>query len=224
MAQQPKTAVEAADGIAAEDARHAAERDLPRDLPPLHFCLRQLLLFVAAVSMLLAGLVTLQGLPALALLLASLVIAFHLLSTAIGSRLRLYGNAQAAHPCASPPSAMPAPHLADPPLPPLARPMPWYGRTEVSYAWLPTVVAAAVVLGGSLGAVLVSLTAPRATLPALVVGAISLAALSGWDAFLSGNFLGNLRRGLGEAVAEPPPMQPAPSGNRRPASHDRLRQ
>ena len=58
------------------------------DPPLFRFDLRQLLWFVAALSGLMAALVSLPGLIAAALLLAVLVISAHLLSTAIGTRLR----------------------------------------------------------------------------------------------------------------------------------------
>jgi hypothetical protein len=165
------------------------------NLPLFRFGLRQVFLFVAAVSFLLAALVSLNGFPVLALLLAALVVAFHVFGTALGSRLRDEANRFQACDAGS---SMPA---QPPILKPL--PLPWYGRSNASFAWLPRLVAAAVFFGGALGAVLLTVTiGHRISSAGLVVGTISLAALSGWFAFLAGSFIAIVRGGLSEAVAE----------------------
>jgi hypothetical protein len=60
-----------------------------------------------------------------------------------------------------------------------------------------------VFFGGCLGAVFLSLTVgDRTSAAGLAVGAVSLAAISGWFAFLGGNFYANVRRGLKDALDE----------------------
>jgi hypothetical protein len=178
-----------------------------REPPPLfRFRLRHLFLFVAAVSFLLAGLVTFQGIPAIAFLLAALVVAFHVFGNALGSKLRLHADRAASSPqteqvpcnsrsglCGNPPS--PTTRQVIPP--------PWYGRGDGAVPWIPRLTVAAVIFGGCLGAVFLTLTVgDRTSAAGLAVGAVSLAAISGWFAFLGGNFYANVRRGLREALED----------------------
>ena len=62
------------------------------DLPLFRFGLRQLLLFVAVVSLVLAVIVSSQAITGLAMLLAALVVLLHLFSTALGTQLRCHAN------------------------------------------------------------------------------------------------------------------------------------
>lgn len=177
-----------------------------RESPLFRFRLRHLLFFVAVVSFLLAGLVTFQGIPAIAFLLAALVVAFHVFGNALGSKLRFHADRSASLPdmdqvpCRSPTS-----RFSNPP-PPTTRqvmPPPWYGRGEGAVPWIPRLTVAAVFFGGCLGAVFLTLTVgDRTSAAGLAVGAVSLAAISGWFAFLGGNFYANVRRGLREALDE----------------------
>jgi hypothetical protein len=200
MTEPQHQIVQASDVGLASDPLRPSPSDSP-DLPLFRFRLRHLLIFVAAVSALLAALVTLEGMPALALVLAVLVLAFHLLGTALGSQLRDYAarNGHCGHVGCDPSPA------AGPPSPTSSRASPlqspWYGRSEATFAWLPRLVALAAVFGAVLGAIgLVTTIGHRTSLPGLVIGTFSIALLSGWAAFLGGNFVAIVRGGLSEAV------------------------
>jgi hypothetical protein len=156
--------------------------------------------------MLLAALVSLEGLPALALLLAASVITFHVFSTALGSRLRVQARCVAERNAVRANASGSVERSAENSRHQLVlgpRPLPWYGRHGASFAWLPRFVALAAACGGSLGAVLLILTiGNRTSSLGLAVGAVSLAALSGWFAFLGGSFVAVVRAGLREATTE----------------------
>jgi len=204
MAQQPNNVVKAWGVRPPIGPIRTTDTAVPPDLPLFRFGLRHLLLSVAGISTLLAALVSLDGIPALAVLLAALVVAFHVLSTALGSRLRRHANRHSAGETGgddpAPPGA--AARIAPAHRVELKPCCPWYGRTN-SFAWLPRVVAIAVLLGGFLGAFyLIATIGHRTSLAGLVVGAISVAALSGWFAFLGGSFVAIVRGGLSEAVEE----------------------
>jgi hypothetical protein len=162
-----------------------------------------LLIFVTAVSILLAGLVTLPGMPALALLLAALVLGFHVLGNVLGTKLRSRADRDHSGPYAiraldgwrNVSGAQPQP----PPREVTARP--WYGRGGDPLPWIPRITATAVFVGGCLGAVFLTLTVGHRTSAAgLAVGALSLAAICGWLAFLAMHFYVNVRRGFREAL------------------------
>jgi hypothetical protein len=176
------------------------------ELPLFRFGLRHLLWFVAAVSTLLAALVSLEGMPALALLLAALVVCLHLLGAAIGSRLRQSADRDRLREPAVVDQATASIQTSTVPShgDELTLQSPWYGRTGVAFAWMPRLVAIAVFCGGCLGGLyLVATIGDRSSLAGLVVGTISSAALCGWFAFLAGNFFRIVRGGLSESAAPP---------------------
>ncbi|HEX2477176.1 MAG TPA: hypothetical protein VHK01_20640 [Lacipirellulaceae bacterium] len=191
MADKPPAAAPCFDDAAGFEVGRSTPSEAAPESPLFRFRLRHLLAFVAAVSLLLAGLVTLQGIPALAFLLAALVVTFHVFSTALGSRLRSHSDREQAR-------SFGRPRL------PLARPSipaPWYGREGDSVPWIPRLIATAVFFGGCLGAGFLTLTVGHRTSAAgLALGSISFAAISGWFAFLMGNFYVTFRRGLREAL------------------------
>jgi hypothetical protein len=155
------------------------------------FRLRHLLVFFAAVSLLLAGLVTLHGVPAIAFLLAALVVTFHVFGTALGSRLRSHADREQAGQFGSPRMPLASPSMS----------APWYGREGDSVPWIPRLVVTAIIFGGCLGAGLLRLTVGhRSSAAGLALGSVSFAAISGWFAFLMGNFFATFRRGLREAL------------------------
>jgi hypothetical protein len=194
------------DGIFSDDVAPTSPDGvkLLADSPLFRFRLRHLLYFVAAVSLLLAGLVTFDGIPAIAFLLGALVVAFHVFGNVLGSRLRSQADRAVAF--ADSDQRLPGSSPANPPQAPIPQVMtpPWYGRAGDAVPWIPRLTAIAVFLGGSLGAFLLTLTVgDRTSAAGLAVGAVSLAAITGWLAFLGGNFYANLRRGLREALDEP---------------------
>jgi hypothetical protein len=177
----------------AERARNAP----PPELPLPRFGLRQLLVFVALVCALMAAMFSSDGLVAMVLLLAALVVSLHIASTALGTRLRAHANEhqawEAAHKPASEAAAATASVL------PVEAPL--YGRRS-SLRWLPLLVATGAMVGLAAGAILLKTTIGQNTSTAgLVLGAISLGVLGGWLAFLGTSFWTILRQGWREAVA-----------------------
>jgi hypothetical protein len=64
-------------------------------------------------------------------------------------------------------------------------------------------VVSAIFFGGLLGACVLTISAGHRASPAgLVVGAMSVAALSGWFAFVAGSFYGIVRGGWREATKQ----------------------
>jgi hypothetical protein len=191
MADKPPATAPGVDSPAGRDVGRATPSELPLESPLFRFRLRHLLVFVTAVSLLLAGLVTLHGVPALAFLLAALVVTFHVFSTALGSRLRSHADLEQAECFGSPRLPLAGPGVSTP----------WYGREGKSVPWIPRLIASAIFFGGCLGAGLLTLTVGHRSSPAgLALGSMSLAAISGWFAFLIGNFYATFRRGLREAL------------------------
>ncbi len=214
MTEMPKNAGPVSAAEERSGLNRPATAAVPPELPLFRFGLRQLFLFVAAVCALLAGIGSMGGLPAIALLLAALVVVFHVFSTALGSQLRRHTNNRVRVRDAAPHMQRPAGVAAA-----KSRPLPWYGRSGASFNWLPRLIVAAVLLGGSLGVVLLTAATGQRTSPAgVVVAAVSLAALSGWLAFLGGSFVGIVRGGLHEvaeheAKTAQPPVRTEGRGN-----------
>jgi hypothetical protein len=191
MADKPPTAAPGYDVAAGFDISRSNPAQAPPESPLFRFRLRHLLLFVTGISLLLAGLVTLQGIPALAFLLAALVVTFHVFSTALGSRLRSHTDREQFREFGRPRQVPTHPSM----------PPPWYGCEGNAVPWIPRLIVTAVLFGGCLGAGLFSLTVGQQTsIAGLALGAVSFAAISGWFAFLLGNFYATFRRGLREAL------------------------
>jgi hypothetical protein len=191
MADKPPATARGFDDTAGFEVGRSPPFEAAPESPLFRFRLLHLLLFVTAVSLLLAGLVTLHGIPALAFLLAALVVTFHVFSTALGSRLRSHTDREQAHEYERPRQPLARPSMAPP----------WYGCEGNAVPWIPRLIATAILFGGCLGAGLLSLTVGHRTSAAgVAVGSMSFAAISGWIAFLLGNFYVTFRRGLREAL------------------------
>jgi hypothetical protein len=177
------------------------------DLPLFRFGLRHLLFFVAIVSLLLAVVVSSHGVTALALLVAAMVVVLHLFSTLLGTQLKEHANRTlnqnvlgdgfdghakrtANRSFATAISQTPARS-------------PWYDRGSTPLPWVPRLVVVMAFLGGAVGAgVLVVTIGNRTSLTGILVGAASIAVVTGWFAFLGGSFYGIFRHGFLEAIAE----------------------
>ncbi len=172
------------------------------ELPLFRFRLRQLLAFVAFVSLLLAAVVSTQGITALALLLATLVVVLHVFGTALGTQLRSHADHSLVN--EDDPAGPPIHHMGTSPEVPRPQPRsPWHERRSTPLPWLPRLIVGAFVLGGVFGAVLLSLTIGHRTSPAgIVVGSFSLAVVAGWFAFVGYSFYGVFRHGLRDAMAD----------------------
>jgi hypothetical protein len=81
---------------------------------------------------------------------------------------------------------------------------------------MPRLVGLAIFFGGFFGVlVLTATTGHRTSTAGMVVGALSVAALSGWFAFVAGNFYGIVRRGWSEAAAETDRVDPRRSASKK---------
>lgn len=189
------------------------------DLPLLHFGLRQLFLFVAAMSALLAALVSSHGVSALVLLLFAVIVVTHIFATALASRLRSRADREIVRgvaewvPANSIASA--TERLAKLAAVQSAPRSPWHARGSTVLPWLPRVIVGAMTFGGLAGALLLAISIGHRITPAgIIVGACSLAVLSGWFAFLCGSFYGVFRHGFREALAEQQRDEPPVSSRR----------
>lgn len=207
MAHEPKKTTPPADTCAEVRRNERPVAMVQPELPLFRFGLRNLFWFVAVVCTLLAGIVAAKGLTAVVLLLAALVVMAHLAATAIGNRLRAHADDRQAWEAATN-SARPSDNFATRQLPDRAPARagprsPWHERGSIALPWLSRLIIVAVAVGGLSGALLLRIAIGHRTSPAgIVVGAVSIAVLCGWFAFLAGSFYGIFRHGFREAVAE----------------------
>jgi hypothetical protein len=182
------------------DAIGSTLRPASDDLPLFRFRLRQLLIFVSLISLLMAAMTTWSGLTALALLLATLVVTFHVFSTALGTQLRWHANRTLRERAASPAidtlagparAASSRPQTRSPWHQRRSTPLPWLLWLVVS-AWLVGVIIGALLLGGAMG--------HRSSLAGMAVGSFSFGVVAGWFAFVGYSFYGVFRHGLREAT------------------------
>jgi hypothetical protein len=172
------------------------------DLPLFRFRLRQLLAFVTLLSLLMAAMATWHGLTALVLLLATLVVSFHLFSTALGTQLRWHANRLRGQSPATPALPTPADRVQPATSQTLPR-SPWHECRSTPLPWRPRWIAAATMLGAIVGALLLSGTiGHRSSLAGIVVGSFSLGVIAGWFAFVGYSFYGVFRHGLRDAMAQ----------------------
>src|SRR3954464_8195852 len=166
------------------------------DLPLFRFGLRQLFIFVAAVSTLLAALASSAGVTGVIILLAVAIVAMHVFATALGTRLQTRtererlrhqtallqlneSSQRASEQSAKLQAIRSAPRS------------PWHGRGGTYLPWLPRLVIGAMVVGGFAGGLLLGDTISHHTsFGGIIVGAASFAILGGWISFLVGNFYG----------------------------------
>ena len=173
----------------------------PRDLHLFRFGLRQMLACVAFLCVLLAGMVIAKGIGALIVLMVGLIIAAHLLSTALGSRLResadRRNNETPMTSGETPHSSFAIRHSSF-----TLRRSSWHGRDRAALRRLPFLIGAGIVLGGTAGGAFFAVIGNHTSIGGIVVGAFSLAVLGGWCAFLASSFYAIFRDGLREAIAE----------------------
>ena len=166
------------------------------------FGLRHLFWFVTATSIFLAILFGFPGggFGPLAILMGIAVIGLHLISTAVGSRLRAEADREAVILRQSAGSA--ACEQASEALPEVLSRSPLHTRVR-PMGHLPLWVAVGSAAGGVIGIAVLELTiGDRTTNVGIAVGAISIAIVGGWFAFVVGNFWAILRQGWRDAVAE----------------------
>jgi hypothetical protein len=189
----------------AESPRPEPATALPEIPPPrLRFGLRHLFWFLTAACVLLALIAGFPegGYAPIALMLAIAVVSLHLISTAVGCRLRTEADKQTRY---LRPAIEGAAVPTEPDGPAIARTpirSPLHQRGH-AMPWLPAVVAAGAACGGATGAILLEFSiGNRATGVGIAVGAVSTAVLGGWFAFLASNFWAILRQGWADAIAD----------------------
>lgn len=173
--------------------------------PLFQFGLRQLMWFVAGVSLVLAAVTSIRGLSGMAVLLATIVVSVHVFATTVATRLRSRTNRMLAENAASD-GERSSINAARPECAVTLRfeaPSPWQIRGGSTSRWIPRLIAAAIVLGGLGGIGFFACCAGGPHSPAgLALGAISFSVLGGWSAFLGGSFYAIFRNGLRQALAE----------------------
>lgn len=182
---------------AVESQLKDAEESVPAHLV-LRYSLRQLFWFVAVLSVTLAVLVALRGPSSaqLAMLLACLVVAIHLFSTALGTRLRNHSDELYVWRSFQPTDNM----LANQGLAAATSPSLLHCRGG-KHGGVPLWTALGVVVGGVLGAIALAATVSERATVSIAVGAISTAVLGGWFAFLGASFWSVLRQSWRDAAS-----------------------
>jgi hypothetical protein len=190
---------------ASRDSIEPALTPASDDLPLFRFGLRHFLAFITLASLLMAAMATSSGLTAAVLLLATLVVSFHLFSTALGSQLRCHANRTLSRRAAQPAADRITAHAAPPSLQPQPR-SPWHERRSTPLPWLLRWITGASLLGAIVGALLLStMVGHRSSLPGIAVGSFSLGVVAGWFAFVGYSFYGVFRHGVRDAMAEDRP-------------------
>jgi predicted phage tail protein len=139
------------------------------------------------------------------LLLASVIVAMHVFATALGHRLQLRTERERLRQVAetkreefSESASEQTARIAAIRSAPRS---PWHDRGRTYLPWLPRFIVGAMFLGGAAGAIFLSgAIGHRASPTGIVVGATSFAVVSGWFAFLGGNFYGVFRQGFRDAL------------------------
>jgi hypothetical protein len=186
------------------DTHHPPAEHPFAEAPLVRFRLRHMLLGTAAVSVLLAALMSLEGQGRLVLMVTVGVLAGHVAATLIGLRLRRNAERRRLWQRETgvtdlDESASRRPTIGTP-IAKLAPPTALGARTT-RLGWLPVFVASGALVGGLAGACLLAETVGhRVTSAGLVVGAVSSGMLGAWLAFVMGGFVGISRQAWREAV------------------------
>lgn len=173
-------------------------------LPVLRFGLKQFFWWISGVCLLLAIFVAIPtGLALIALVLAVGVVALHVLSTALGTRLRDHANQRRVWESgqqgqlevyAAPSESM---------IVPVSRRSPLHGRDQPLRRlriWL----TAGAILGGLLGIIaLTLLLGKRTSMAGILVGSASTAVVGAWIAFVISSAWSIFREGWHDALRDP---------------------
>jgi hypothetical protein len=180
-------------------------------LPAFRFGLKHLFWCVTGACLLLAALVTaaqVESMTPLFLLMAVLVVALHVCGTAIGTRLRAHANERRAWEAARSVGG----GANDSSLAPLAasflaaaeaRPRSPLHVHDRPVRRMRLCVAAGAIVGGCLGVAALSLVVGgRSSVGGIVVGAMSMAVVGAWLAFVGASSWSIFRQGWRDAVKE----------------------
>jgi hypothetical protein len=164
----------------------------------LRFGLRQFFWWITAACVLLGVLVAIPwGMSLISLLLAICVVTLHVLSTAIGTRLRDHADERRAWESGQ---IQPAATQASPRVVAPSRRSPLHGR-EQPLRRMRICLTTGAITGGTLGMVALSiLLGERTTVAGILVGAASTAVLGAWIAFLAASAWTIFRQGWRDAV------------------------
>ena len=170
------------------------------ELPILRFSLKHLFWAVTGIAALLTVLVMAPaGMSSLALILAVMVVVLHVSGTAIGTRMSRHANERRAWEAARTEGEF-APNARVLAGSPSRSPLHGHDRP---LRHLRLCIAAGAVFGGILGAAVLGATiGQRVTLAGVAVGAMSMAVLGAWMAFVGASSWAILRRGWRDAVTE----------------------
>lgn len=185
------------------------QRPLPRAVPPdeplLQFSLQWFLLFVAGVSVFLAVVVSIPGNAKIIVTVGVLITLLHVVATIVGGRLRARSRKLVEWRLAQ---GVPDPEESSSREPfstrheqhvPSESPL---GSSNTRLSWIPLLVFIGAVAGAAIGGMGLSATVGhRITMPGLILGSLSTAALGAWIAFLVSGFVGISRHAWREAVA-----------------------
>lgn len=201
---------------------HVAVRPDGRHPALFRFGLRNLLLSMGGLSVLFAAMSAFGGMLALALLLLALVVAAHVLSTFVGTRLRDGSTAASAWEAANG-RRSPEPYLA------VNTPHLKRGANEQETVrhlhgrgffvrWVVCAVAMCGLAASAVCAVLLfDFLGPKAGVAAIVAAAVAAGVLAAWAAFLALGFYIILRRAWREAVEAAGGLPLAPNQQTAPA-------
>lgn len=169
------------------------------------FGLRNMLLSMGGLCVLFAGMSAVGGMLALAILLLALVVAAHVLSTFVGTRLRNDSTAASQWEAENgirsvePYLAVDSRHSAiDPVEKGRARHLQGHGLLVRWVVW--TVAVGGVAAAAVCATVMVTLLWPKIGIPAIMAGAIAAGILAAWAVFLGLSFYLITRRAWREAV------------------------
>lgn len=171
-------------------------------LPVLRFGLRQFFWWITAACVLLAVLAAIPtGMSLLALVLAIGVITLHVLSTAIGTRLRDHANQRREWESGQSPGIPAAAAFSTTIVAP-ARRSPLHGHDQ-PLRRLRICLAVGAIVGGLFGiAALSLLLGNRTTIAGILVGAASTAVVGAWIAFVAASAWSIFRQGWRDAVRD----------------------
>jgi hypothetical protein len=173
-------------------------------LPVLRFGLRQFFWWLTGVSVLLAIFVIIPtGLALIAVVLAVGVVALHILSTALGTRLRDHANERRAWEAGQSPPPAPASHAPRQAVAPPSRRSPLHGHAQPLIRvriWL----TLGALVGGLFGIVaLFLLLGNRTSIAGILVGSASTAVVGAWIAFIASSAWSIFREGWHDALRDP---------------------
>jgi hypothetical protein len=169
-------------------------------LPSFRFALRHLFWFLTAVCVVLAALFAAPGpgIAPLAILLVISVVALHVAGTALGSRLRAHADEHVAWTADHANAADRFPRGIA-----LCGPRSAWHQRGQTMPWRWWIVVAGALAGGATGvAVFIAADSFTPSPIGIAFGAVSMAVVGGWVAFVVGSFWIMLRRGWREAVDE----------------------